>query len=249
MTNGLEIGLRNLRKKSRSSDFSLMNKTTKAAAYDSDWHLVDRSTWEREPWFSYFTEKVKCRLNITVPLDVTSLYRWHQATKKRFFPALLWCVMKAINQKAQFRLAYDEKGRLGYWDCLHPSYTVFRPDDHTFCDTWSVWNEDFPFFYDTVCRDVDAAAQLRGVVKAKGNQPKNFCSVSVIPWLSFTSFSEDTWSVPKMLIPMIRMGKFQFIDNRVTLPYCIIVPHAVADGWHIAELIAATERTMRQITA
>lgn len=220
----------------------------KKIADNDRWHPIDRSTWAREPWFSYFSEQVQCRLNITVPLDVTSLYRWHKATKKRFFPALLWSVMKAINGNSQFRLVYDEDGQLGYWEFLHPSYTIFRQDDHTFSDTWSLWNADFRIFYEEVCRDIEAALPIHGVVKAKKDQPKNFCSVSLIPWLAFTSFSEDTWKVPNMLIPMIRMGKFHFDADRVTLPYCIIVPHAVADGWHIAQLAHATQTAMEQIT-
>ena len=37
---------------------------------------------------------------------------------------------------------------------LHPNYTVFHEDDHTFSDLWTVHDEDFAAFYQAFLADV-----------------------------------------------------------------------------------------------
>lgn len=210
-------------------------------------HPIDRSTWPREPWYAYFTEKVNFRLNITTPVDITELVHWQKESHRKFFPVLLWCMMKAVNARSEFRMAVNDAGDLGYWEVVHPCYTVFHEDDHTFSDTWTEWSEDFSVFYEQVLKDIAACQQVHGVVKAKPNQPKNFCSVSVVPWLAFSSFSEDSWQVPRMLIPLIRFGKYEESAGRIKIPLCVIVPHAVADGWHIAQLVESFQKSAREL--
>ena len=212
-------------------------------------HVIDRSTWPREPWYAYFTAKVNFRLNITTPVDITELVAWRKAHGRKFFPVLLWCMMKAVNAHPEFRMAVNETGQLGYWDVVHPCFTVFHEDDHTFSDTWSEWSADLSIFYERVLADIAACQEVRGVVKAKPDQPKNFCSVSVVPWLAFSSFSEDSWQVPRMLIPLIRFGKYEETAGRIKIPLCVIVPHAVADGWHIAQLVESFQKATRELAA
>lgn len=33
------------------------------------------------------------------------------------------------------------------YDILHPNYTIFHEDDHTFTDVWTEYTEDFKIFY------------------------------------------------------------------------------------------------------
>lgn len=66
--------------------------------------------------------------------------------------------------------------------------------------------------------------------------PENFCSVSSLPWLSFTSFAQDTYAESRLLFPLIRVGK-HFVQGRNRLiPVAVSVHHAVADGFHTAGL-------------
>ena len=37
----------------------------------------------------------------------------------------------------------DKDGNPGYYDVLHPNYTIFHEDDHTFSDVWTAYTEDF----------------------------------------------------------------------------------------------------------
>lgn len=90
-------------------------------------------------------------------------------------------------------------------------------------------------FYETVLADMARYGNVRGI-KGRHHTPENFCSVSSLPWLSFTSFAQDTYAESRLLFPLIRVGK-HFVQGRNRLiPVAVSVHHAVADGFHTAGL-------------
>ncbi len=57
---------------------------------------IDRTTWERNSHYDYYTNLLKCGYSVTVSLDITKL---HQQVKKKglkFYPAFVYCVSKQI---------------------------------------------------------------------------------------------------------------------------------------------------------
>ena len=216
--------------------------------------LVDPETWPRREYFAYYFDRLKCRYSITAPLDITLLMRRRRQLRRRFFPILLYVVMRAVNRRdadgpcapdspdildrggnGAFRMAFDARGRLGRWNYCNPVYTVFHEEDASFSDLWSRWSPDFSLFYETVLDDMARYGGVRGL-KGRPHTPENFCSVSSLPWLSFTSFAQDTYAESRLLFPLIRVGK-HFVQGRKTLiPVALSVHHAVADGFHTSKL-------------
>ena len=80
----------------------------------------------------------------------------------------------------------DKDGNPGYYDVLHPNYTIFHEDDHTFSDVWTAYTEDFSVFYKNMCSDMETYRHVKAV-KAKPGQPQNFYCISMVPWLDFTA--------------------------------------------------------------
>lgn len=78
---------------------------------------------------------------------------------------------------------------------------------------------------------------ITGVIKARPGQPRNFCPVSCLPWLSYTAFAQDTYVENSLLFPLIKFGKYFERDGRLLLPFSVSVHHAVADGYHTCKLI------------
>ena len=134
-------------------------------------------------------------------------------------------------------MSFDGEGRLGYWEEVVPCYTLFHPEDKTFTDIWSEYSDDFDTFYRTVVADMEQYGGVTGVVKARPGQPANFCPVSSLPWLSFTSFAQDTYTESPFLFPLIKFGKYFEQDGRTLIPVSVFVSHAVADGYHTCKLI------------
>ena len=140
-----------------------------------------------------------------------------------------------------FRMAFDVQGNLGWWSFCNPLYTLFHKDDCSFSDVWSRWSPNFSSFYATVVEDIARYGNTAGLA-ARGKKPANFCSVSSLPWLSFTSFAQDTYAESRMLFPLLRAGRHYFQAGRTLLPLAVCVHHAVADGYHTAWLLGRMQR-------
>lgn len=199
-------------------------------------HIIDKSTWERSIYFDYYYTQIKCKYNLNVNLDITHLVEEQKARGLRFFPVMLYVIMKAVNQNKEFRMSFNEEGQLGYWEEVVPSYTLFHPENKTFTDIWSEYSADFETFYQTVVSDMAQYRNVTGVIKARPGQPTNYCPVSSIPWFSFTAFAQDTYSENKLLFPLIKFGKYFEANGRIQIPVSVFVSHAVADGYHTASL-------------
>lgn len=197
---------------------------------------IDPDNWERKLYFDYYMKQIKSKYTLTVQMDITHLLQVVKARGLRFFPTYLYAIMRGVNQYKAFKMGYDKDGRLGYWDVLHPSYTLFHPDDQTFSDVWSEYDDCFDVFYQRVNTDMEQYKDVKGIV-AKPHVPPNFCSVSSMPWLSFSGFAQDTHEPSDLLTPLIRFGKYYEEHNRTRIPFAIFVNHAVADGYHTSQLI------------
>ena len=199
-------------------------------------HKIDFETWERKEHFKYYINLIKTNYNLTAELNINQLMEKIKEKKLKFFPTMLYCIIKAVNQNKEFRMDYDKEGNLGYWDYVVPSYTIFHDDDKTFSDIWSEYDENFEKFYKNIVEDIEKYKDIKGV-KTKLGRGDNFCPISCIPWLSFTGCANDTYSEAKMLFPVIAFGKYFKCDEMTMIPISVFVNHAVADGYHTCKLI------------
>ena len=211
-------------------------------------HLIDRSAWERNVYFDYYYHQIKCKYNLNANLDITPLVEWQKARGLRFFPVMLYVIMKAVNRNKEFRMSFNAGGELGYWEEVVPSYTLFHPETKTFTDIWSEYSEDFDTFYQTVVADMERYRNVTGVIKARPCQPANFCPVSCLPWLSYTAFAQDTYSESTLLFPLIKFGKYFEANGRTQIPVSVFVSHAVADGYHTCKLINDMQEIADQLS-
>lgn len=209
----------------------------KISTMDSFFHLIDKKTWERAAYFDYYYSQIKCKYTLSAHIDITHLIKKQKACNKRFFPIMLYAIIKAVNQNKEFRMSFNEKGELGYWNKVVPCYTLFHDENKTFTDIWSEYDDDFEVFYTTIIEDMQRYGHIMGVIKARPNQPENFCSISCLPWLSFTSFAQDTYTENSFLFPLIKFGKYFKDNGKIMLPLSVFVSHAVADGYHTCKLI------------
>lgn len=213
----------------------------------ANFYPVDWETWSRKGHFNYYYHQIKCRYTLTAHIDIAPLRCFQKERDLKFFPLMLYVIMRTVNENREFRMSFDKDGRLGYWDEVVPCYTLFHEKDHTFSDIWSDYDAALPRFYDGVIRDLETYRNVTGFVKAKPNQPPNFCPVSAVPWLHFTSFSQDTYAENSLLFPLIRFGKFATVGEKILLPLAVSVHHAVADGYHTCKLINDIESAAAQL--
>ena len=206
---------------------------------------IDMEKWERAEHYKYYTAFLKTNYTMNVEIDITKLYKFVKSKGLKFFPAMLYAVIKGVNMNKEFRMAYKD-GELGYYDHCDPSYTIFHPDDKTFSDLWSEYHEDFMTFYNGVVEDLEKYRDVKGV-KVKDGRGENFCPISSVPWVNFTSVSHDTYTEPGMLFPVIVFGKFVEKDGKVLIPLSVFATHAVADGWHTSKLVNDIQENVNSV--
>lgn len=194
--------------------------------------LIDKEHWARREYFDHYFTDVPCTYSMTVKLDITAI----RAKKQKLYPTMLYWLSVIVNRHEEFRTAFDEKGNLGVYDELLPSYTVFRKDTQTFSILWTKFCSDYGDFcaaYEKDQTDCDSAHGLIG----KPDLPPNDFSVSMIPWTSFEGFHLDLKKGYGYLAPIFTMGKFYEENGRTLLPLAIQVHHAVCDGFHVCRFI------------
>ncbi len=89
---------------------------------------IDRETWERKAYFDHYFSQVPCTYSAVFPLDITSL----RQRGEKLYPAMLYAITTIVNRHREFRTAINPQGQLGFYQQMHPCYTVFHKDDETF---------------------------------------------------------------------------------------------------------------------
>ena len=65
---------------------------------------------------------------MTVKMDITKIIK----KKQKLYPTMLYYITTVVNKYEEFKMTIDEKGRLGMFDTMLPSYTIFHQDTKTF---------------------------------------------------------------------------------------------------------------------
>ena len=105
---------------------------------------IYQSTWSRQDHYKYYTEKLKVNYSMTARLDVTRLRAECDRFGVHFYAAFIWCTSNVVNRLPFMKMMTDEEGNPGVWDVVHPNYTIFHKEDHTFSDCWSEYDADSP---------------------------------------------------------------------------------------------------------
>ena len=182
-------------------------------------HLIDIEHWERREHYRHFIQEVVCGYSLTTYLDITNL------SGQRLYPAMLWLLTDTVNCYPEFRTALTDKG-LGVYDDMHPAYTIFHREKKTFSGIWTFFSPDYPTFLQAYRSDT-AAYAASSHYEPKSGRPANSFDVSMMPWVTFTSFHLQIFNEGKYLLPIFTMGKVFEEGGKRNIPLAIQVHHAV----------------------
>ncbi len=188
-------------------------------------NLIDIDKWDRKEYYHHFINDVVCNYSLTVDLDITAIKR------QKLYPAMLWLLTSTVNEIKEFRTALSPDG-LGIFENLHPSYTVFNPENKTFSIVWTEFEDNYNLFLQKY-QDDKKKYSSSTLLYPKANKPVNTFDVSMLPWTSFTAFHLNVYNGQNHLLPIFTMGKTFTKGHKTMLPLAIQVHHAVCDGYHI----------------
>jgi len=190
---------------------------------------IDLQRWERREYYKHFMENVRCTYSATVTIDITNL------KGQRLYPAMIWLLTRTVNLMPEFRTALVN-GVPGIHDSMHPSYTVFNEETHSFSRLWAEYSDDYRVFL-RIYEDNETIYTPCAHLCARRNTPENTFDISMIPWFTFTAFDINVFDSGKYLLPVFTMGRFFESGGRRMLPLAIQVHHAVCDGYHVGQFV------------
>lgn len=204
--------------------------------------LIDRDTWAREPYFQHYFTHVPCTYSVSAKLDITALRR----AGLKLYPAMLYCLTTVVNRHPEFRTSFDQEGRLGIYDSMHPCYAVFHGESQTFSNLWTEYSQDYPRFLSAYEEDKLRYGSLPGL-SPKPGLPKPSVTVSMLPWTTFEGFNLNLQKGYTYLLPIFTMGRFYEEGEKILLPLALQVHHAVCDGFHACRFINELQALLDQL--
>lgn len=187
---------------------------------------VDLAAWPRRAHYAHYLE-IDCSYSLTAEIDVTNL------AGEKFYPAMLWLITSAVNALPAFRMDRTAAG-LGVYDRMHPSYTIFHPENETFSAIWTPFHENYADFRAAYDADQAAFGKVQGFV-TKPDRPDNSFDVSMLPWVPFTGFDLHVRPKTPWLRPIFTIGRRTERQGRAVVPVAAQVHHAVCDGYHVGQ--------------
>lgn len=202
---------------------------------------IDRETWERKEYFDHYFSQVPCTYSAVFPLDITSL----RQRGEKLYPAMLYAITTIVNRHREFRTAINPKGQLGFYQQMHPCYTVFHKDDETFSNIWTSYAPEYRDFLANYQLDQQRYGRCKGMM-GKPEPPENTFPVSMIPWASFSGFNLNLQKGYDYLLPIFTMGKFYQKKDKTLLPLAIQVHHGVCDGFHLCRFVEELQALLKE---
>lgn len=194
--------------------------------------------WPRREHFHHYMDNVRCTYSLTVQIDITRLRHALKTNGIKTYPAQIYMLATAVNQLPEFRMGLSETGEPGYWDALHPSYTIFNSETDVFSSIWTPYDKDFSLFYGACMEDIDRYVKSGEFAPKKG-MPPNVFDISSVPWVDFTAFNLNVYTEGTHLLPIFTIGKYIERDGNTFMPLALQLHHAACDGYHAGQFIEA----------
>ncbi len=206
-------------------------------------HKMD-DHWPRQEHFRHYMDNVRCTYSLTVQIDITKLRKALKAHNIKAYPAQIYMLASVVNRLCEFRMGVSDQGEAGYWDVLHPSYTVFNAEAKIFSSIWTTYAGEFSAFYPACLEDMARYSDAT-VFTPKQGEPKNIFTVSSVPWIDFTAFNLNVYSDGTYLAPIFTLGKYAEQEGKTLMPLAMQLHHGACDGYHAGQFVEAV-RDMAQ---
>jgi len=204
---------------------------------------LDLANWVRRDLFEFFIGFDKPYFNICARLDISNLLALlRRRSNVSVSLAYHYFALRIANEIEPFRYRLRE-GKVIVHDVINGGTTVLLANE-SFTFAYFDYEEDFEKFVLEAGRAVKEAQT--------GNHPFQPTSrddtvyFTVLPWVSFTSFSHARNWGREDSVPRIAFGKFTKENDRILLPISVEVHHALMDGLHVGQYLARLEEALRK---
>lgn len=204
---------------------------------------IDFNTWERKEHYNFFEKVDNPQFNICINLDVTNFLKFVKENKLSFYYSMIYASTYVMNSIEDFRYKIRD-GRIILHDELKPSFTDMKKGDRLFKIVTSSLDTNI----------INFSVKARGISNAQEDyfpvcdfEQDELIYFSCLPWISFTSLSNEIVMNKEDSIPRISFGKYFEQNNKILLPYSIQVNHMLLDGIHVGEYINKLQQYINEL--
>ena len=192
---------------------------------------VDISSWDRKQHFDLFKDYDDPFFNITANLNCTTLLSFCSENNLSFYLCYMYLAAKAANEIKEFSYRFIENEVYSYRRIDIGS--ILLKENNTFIFTYFDYKKNFPEFYKHAEEVIQKSKTVTKLLPSKNND--NVIHISVVPWVSFTSFKHARDKKNKDSIPKIVFGKTFTQNDTTKIPVSLEVHHALMDGYHAGQ--------------
>ena len=197
-------------------------------------HKIDLAAWNRNEHFEFFNSFEEPFFGLTTQLDCENAYHKAKTLGVPFSTYYLHKTLVAVNENKPFRLRI-ENNEVVEFSKIHGSPTVLR-DDKTFAFSQINFDPDLVFFAQNAALEVARVKQTTGLFTREFSP--NVIHFSVLPWISFTSFSHArSYTLPDSC-PKMSFGKMTInTAGKRSIPFSVHVHHGLVDGYDVGVFV------------
>lgn len=197
-------------------------------------HKIDLAAWNRNEHFEFFNSFEEPFFGLTTQLDCENAYHKAKTLGVPFSTYYLHKTLVAVNENKPFRLRI-ENNEVVEFSKIHGSPTVLR-DDKTFGFSQINFDPDLVFFAQNAALEVARVKQTTGLFTREFSP--NVIHFSVLPWISFTSFSHArSYTLPDSC-PKMSFGKMTInTAGKLSIPFSVHVHHGLVDGYDVGVFV------------
>jgi chloramphenicol O-acetyltransferase type A len=202
---------------------------------------LDLANWARRDLFHFFIGFDKPYFNICARLDITNLLTLlRRRSNVSVSLAYHYFALRIANEIEPFRYRLRE-GKVIVHDVINGGTTVLLANE-SFTFAYFNYEEDFEKFILEAGRAVKEAQTGNHPFKPTSRDDTVY--FTVLPWVSFTSFSHARNWGREDSVPRIAFGKFTKENDRILLPISVEVHHALMDGLHVGQYLTRLEEAL-----
>jgi len=213
--------------------------------------VIDQTNWPRRDHFLLYNSMQFPHIGLTLQVDITEL--WKNRPKFKYSPtiSLIYLINKAANQVSELRQRIHGDQVIEH-ELIHTTLAVLGKND-VFGVCYLPFDDRFTIFAAEAEKRLESAKKAPSMNDFHINQQgditrDDILSISVLPWLSFTSF--DLTRLPSAdSVPFLALGKITPSVSGFTLPFFVSFHHALVDGLHISRFIEHLQQQMKEFSS
>lgn len=200
---------------------------------------LDLTQWNRREHFAFFSAFDEPFFGLVADVDCTGALAEARRLGVSFFVYYLYHTLQAANEVEALR--YRIEGSEVYcYDRIHASATIGRAD-HTFGFSFIEQHDELAAFARGATAEIAAVQVSAGLCLSPATARPDVIHFSALPWVRFTGLSHARSFRHPDSAPKISVGQTYAAGAATRLPVAVHVHHALADGYHVGQFLAALQ--------